>query len=81
MRRRKIRQAADSTHSWSVLNHPFEPQSIFSQDRVEAIHQAALGVLQDFGIKVLLPEAIELFTKHGAAAAGDMLRIGSDTDS
>jgi len=29
MRRRKTRQAADSTHSWSVLRHPFEPQSIF----------------------------------------------------
>ena len=78
MRRRKTRQAADSTHSWSVLRHPFEPQSIFSQDRVEAIHQAALDVLQNLGIKVLLPEAIELFAKHGAAVSGDMLRIGSD---
>ena len=43
-----------------------------------AIHQAALDVLQDLGIKVLLPEAVELFEKHGAAASGDMLRIGSD---
>ena len=78
MRRRKIRQPADSTHSWSVLSHPFEPQSIFSQDQVAAIHQAALDVLRDLGIKVLLPEAVELFEKHGAAASGDMLRIGSD---
>ena len=51
---------------------------MFSQDRVEAIHQAALDVLQNLGIKVLLPEAIELFAKHGAAVSGDMLRIGSD---
>ena len=78
MRRRKIRQPADLTHSWSVLHHPFEPQSIFSQDQVAAIHQAALDILRDLGIKVLLPEAVELFEKHGAAASGDMLRIGSD---
>ena len=78
MRRRKTRQAADSTHSWSVLSHPFEPQSIFSQDRVEAIHEAALEVLQNLGIKVLLPEAVALLTQHGAAASGDILRIGSD---
>ena len=51
---------------------------MFSQDRVEAIHQAALDVLQNLGIKVLLPESIELFAKNGAAVSGDMLRIGSD---
>jgi trimethylamine--corrinoid protein Co-methyltransferase len=78
MRRRKTRQLPSATHSWSVLKNPFEPQNIFSQDRVEAIHQAALDVLQNLGIKVLLPEAIELLTKHGAAASGQMLRIGSD---
>ena len=78
MRRRKTRKPPSSTHSWSVLKNPFEPQIIFSQDRVEAIHQAALDVLQNLGIKVLLPEAIELLTKHGAAASGQMLRIGSD---
>ena len=78
MRRRKTRQLPSATHSWSVLKNPFEPQSIFSQDRVEAIHQASLDVLQNLGIKVLLPEAVELLTKHGAAASGQMLRIGSD---
>ncbi|WP_347822414.1 trimethylamine methyltransferase family protein, partial [uncultured Planktomarina sp.] len=76
MRRRKTRQLPSATHSWSVLKNPFEPQSVFSQDRVEAIHQASLDVLQNLGIKVLLPEAVELLTKHGAAASGQMLRIG-----
>jgi trimethylamine--corrinoid protein Co-methyltransferase len=55
MRRRKTRQLPSATHSWSVLKNPFEPQSIFSEDRVEAIHQAALDVLQNLGIKVPLP--------------------------
>ena len=39
------------------LVHPFQPQSVFSDDETANIHETALRVLEELGIKVLLPEA------------------------
>ncbi|MEX0285312.1 MAG: trimethylamine methyltransferase family protein [Paracoccaceae bacterium] len=61
------------------LRNPFEPAKAFSDDRIAAIHNAALHVLENLGIKVLLPEARELFLKAGARLEGeDMIFIGRD---
>lgn len=62
------------------LRNPFTPQSVFSEDRVEAIHQAALRVLEELGIRVLLPEARRRFGQAGAFVDHDtmMVRIGRD---
>ncbi|MEM8877836.1 MAG: trimethylamine methyltransferase family protein [Pseudomonadota bacterium] len=62
------------------LRNPFPPIPVFSDDQVQAIHDAALRVLEELGIKVLLPEAIELFRAGGAQVDDDdqMVRIGRD---
>ena len=60
------------------LTHPFAPQSVFSDDAVAALHDAALGVLEREGIKILLPEARGLFAKGGALVVGEMVFIGRD---
>jgi len=60
------------------LRHPFAPQPVFSDDRVAALHEAALGVLETHGIKVLLPEAVAVFRAAGAWVEGDMVRIGRE---
>ena len=73
MARRKPKRIAELTQSWSVLRHPFELQRIFSEDRVEAIHLAALEVLETLGIKILLPEAVEIFSQNGAKVVEDMV--------
>ena len=39
------------------LRNPFPRTPLYSDDRVEAIHDAALGVLEDDGMRILLPEA------------------------
>lgn len=39
---------------------------IFSADQIETIHQTALEVLAEIGIKVLLPEARHMYRKAGA---------------
>ena len=78
MARRKPKRIAESTQSWSVLRHPFEPQRIFSEDRVEAIHLAALEVLETLGIKILLPEAVEVFSQNGAKVVEDMVYLDAD---
>ena len=45
----------DRTRSYRHLANPFEPLKVFSDDQVAAIHEAALGVLENQGMRVLLP--------------------------
>ncbi len=62
------------------LRNPFPPVPVFSEDRVVAIHEMALRVLEELGMKVLLPEARERFRKAGARVddATEMVHIGRD---
>lgn len=60
------------------LRNPFPPMRAFSDDRIEALHQASLEVLEDIGIKVLLPEARELFRQGGARVDDEMVFIGRE---
>ena len=62
------------------LKSPFPPMEAFSQDRIEALHLAALRTLEELGMRVLLPEAREVFRKAGARVDEDsqMVFIGAD---
>ncbi|TIV23481.1 MAG: trimethylamine methyltransferase, partial [Mesorhizobium sp.] len=66
--------------NYRSLRNPFLPQPIFSEDQVAAIHATALRVLEELGIKVLLPEARAVYAKAGALVDEDsqMVRIGRD---
>ncbi|WP_256751134.1 trimethylamine methyltransferase family protein [Mesorhizobium sp. Mes31] len=66
--------------NYRSLKNPFLPQPIFSDDQVAAIHDTALRVLEELGIKVLLPQAREYFAGAGALIDPDtdMVRIGRD---
>ena len=66
------------TPAYHRLSHPFAPQPVFSEDRVAALHEAALGVLETLGLRVLLPEAIGTYRVGGALVAGDTVRIGRE---
>lgn len=61
------------------LRNPFPPIGVFTEDRIEVMHLTALQVLEELGIKVLLPEARDLLVKAGAKLADDdMVHIGRD---
>ncbi|WP_299298483.1 trimethylamine methyltransferase family protein [uncultured Tateyamaria sp.] len=62
------------------LRNPFPPMDVFPPDRIAAMHDAALDVLERLGIKVLLPAAREVFRKAGARVDEDteMVHIGRD---
>ncbi|MEO1140986.1 MAG: trimethylamine methyltransferase family protein, partial [Pseudomonadota bacterium] len=62
------------------LKNPFTPQTVFSDDEVENIHQTALKVLEELGMRVLLKEARELFRNAGARVDEDeqMVFIGRE---
>jgi trimethylamine--corrinoid protein Co-methyltransferase len=66
--------------NYSNLRLPFAPIDVVSADHISAIHDAALQVLQELGIKVLLPEALTIFRRAGVLVddTSEMVRIGSD---
>jgi trimethylamine---corrinoid protein Co-methyltransferase len=49
------------------LTNPFEPLRIFSEDEVAYIHESALSILENEGMRVLLPEARDRFAAAGAS--------------
>ncbi len=83
--RRRVRgdeagNAARRKPDYRTLRNPFLPQPVFSEDQVAAIHDTALRVLEELGIKVLLAEARELYRRAGAVVDEEtqMVRIGRD---
>ena len=67
----------DRSRSYRHLTNPFEPLKVFSDDHVAAIHEAALSILENNGMRVLLPEAIEKYAAGGATVdrATQMVRL------
>ncbi|MEM6985876.1 MAG: trimethylamine methyltransferase family protein [Pseudomonadota bacterium] len=62
------------------LRNPFQPIDLFSSDRVEAMHEAALTALEELGVKVLLAEARQLYRSAGARVDEDseMVYLGRE---
>ena len=53
--------------NYHELRMPFPPWPVFSDDRVEALHHAALGILEEQGLKVLSAAARARYAAAGAA--------------
>lgn len=63
---------------YSQLDNPFPPVKAISDDQVEALHNTSLRVLEELGIKVLLPAAREVYQQAGARVDGEMVYIGPE---
>lgn len=61
--------------AFSRLRRPYAPVEVLSADNVAAIHMAALRVLSEIGMRVLLPEARDRFRAAGAEVAGETVRL------
>jgi trimethylamine--corrinoid protein Co-methyltransferase len=59
---------------------PFQPMSIFSEDEIEAIHEASLKVLCDTGMDIQSPRAVEILKREGAMIGSDGRRVRFDPD-
>ena len=53
----------------------YAPIKVISDDQVETIHHAALGVLAEIGMRILHPVARDLYARAGAQISGDMVRF------
>jgi len=48
---------------------------VLSREKIEKIHEASLEILQDTGVSVRLPEAVELLATAGCEVKGDLVKI------
>jgi len=70
--------AVDRARSYRHLLNPFEPLKVYSDDHVQAIHEAALSILEKHGMKVLLPEARIAYRRGGALVDEDTWMVRMD---
>ncbi len=66
--------------NYRQLRNPFPRMEVFPEDQIADMHETALRVLLELGVKVLLPEARRIFAKAGARVDEDtqMVFIGRD---
>ncbi|MEZ5775269.1 MAG: trimethylamine methyltransferase family protein [Hyphomicrobiaceae bacterium] len=81
--RRARRQRGALTHpprsaAYRRISNPFPPIRVFSDDQVEHMHEAALGVLETIGMRVLSPEARACYRKAGAKVDESRLTVRID---
>jgi len=78
-RRRKAEAATPKRDvNYRQLRNPFPVMSVFSDDEAANMHEAALTMLEKLGMKVLLPEARDLFRQGGARVDDEMVFIGRE---
>lgn len=77
-KRRNHGGRASRSVAYRHLRHPFQPQALFSGDEVAHLHDTALRVLEELGMKILLGEARGIFAAAGARVEDDMVFIGRD---
>ena len=76
--RRTSIPAAPSRPEWRRLRHPFRPQTLYSADQIADMHEMALKLLEQLGLKILLDEARDIYRTGGATIRDDMVFIGRD---
>jgi len=83
-RRGRHHGVADTSHQRKVdyrnLKNPLLRQPAFSEDRLEAIHNTALRVIEELGIKVLNVEARQYYKQAGASVDEDSLIVKIDRE-
>lgn len=63
---------------WRDLINPYRPIEVLSADHIEAIHQASLRILSEIGMDFLHPEALAIFSDHGAEVEAGSQRVRFD---
>lgn len=63
---------------WKQLTRPYRPIEILSADQLAAIHEMALTILEEIGMRVLLPRARELYRRAGADVDEGEMRVRFD---
>ncbi len=70
--------APDRSAGYRHLQNPFEPLRVFSDDQVNAVHQAALDILETQGMKVLSADGRARYAAGGAQVDEDSMLVRLD---
>src|SRR5262245_8299751 len=65
---------------WKQLHRSYAPIELLSADHVQAIHEAALTILSEIGMRVLEPKARGLYRQAGANVEEAEMRVRFDRD-
>ena len=68
----------DRSLSYRHLQNPFEPLRVFSDDQVAALHEAALGLLENQGMRVLSADARQRYAVGGAEVDESAMMVRFD---
>jgi trimethylamine--corrinoid protein Co-methyltransferase len=70
--------AAEGRPRTRQLRNPYRPIEQFSAEEIEAIHETSMTILEEFGLRILHPEARARLAAAGAAADEDSHRVRFD---
>lgn len=78
--RRASRRAptAITQSPWHVPINPDNPVEPLNQDGIDAIHDTAMRILEEIGIKFLNPDACTILKSAGCKVDGDIVYMGRD---
>ncbi|TIT02973.1 MAG: methyltransferase, partial [Mesorhizobium sp.] len=60
------------------VENPYPPMALLSADQIEAIHQASMHLLENFGVEVMSPRALSLFERAGAKVDHGSMNVRVD---
>lgn len=60
------------------VKNPYPPMALLSEDQIEAIHEASMHILENFGIEVMSPQALGLFESAGAKVDRSSMNVRID---
>ena len=63
---------------WRLPVNPDRPTEPLNAEGVQAIHEGAMRILEDIGIRFLNPEAVEVLRQAGCTVEDDNIRMGRD---
>jgi len=68
----------DRSRSYRHMVNPFEPLKVFSDDQVASIHNTALTILEEHGLRVLPADARQVYARGGAMVDESTLMVRMD---
>jgi len=64
--------------AWRRIANPFAPIEVLRAEQIEAIHDASMRILENFGLEILNAEALDIFAAHGASVDRGSSRVRLD---
>jgi len=51
---------------WRTVVNPFPPMAVLSEEQIAAIHETSMRILEELGLEVMSPRALDIFARAGA---------------